>query len=289
MTDSRYVLITAARNEEAVIRYTLESMLSQILPPTEWVIVSDGSTDRTDELVKEAMLQKPWIKLIQLAPRSKPCLAARINAISHGMSHVTQTDYSFVGILDADLRFRPDYFHSVIEEFQKNPRLGIAGGMAVDVDESTMVGDDNPPLPRNQLNIPGAVQLFRRECYAAIGGYRAIPEGGSDTIACAHARMLGYETKLLTHLVVDHLKPRNIWAGGPLRRKWQMGARDYALGYHPLFELVKCLSRVVEPPLLVGSLAWWLGYVARSFVGANRMLPSELVAHIRKEQLRRIV
>lgn len=289
MSNSTYVLVTAVRNEETVISHTLGSVINQTAPPAEWLIVSDGSTDQTDALIKDAMAKRSWIKLIQLPPRSKPCLAARIKAITHGISCVSVKGTPFVGILDGDLRFGPDYYQRVFEEFSRNPRLGIAGGLVVDVDLSMPKSSGPVSIPRNQLNIPGAVQMFRSECFSALGGYCAVPEGGSDTIACAHARMIGYETRLITNLVVEHLKPRNVWAGGPLRRKWQMGARDYALGYHPLFEAGKCLSRIFHPPYIVGALAWWFGYVARSFDRRGRMISSELVAHIQREQMRRMV
>ncbi|MBI1178555.1 glycosyltransferase [bacterium] len=282
MSELPYVLITAVRNEEAVIGETLASMLAQTVPPLEWVIVSDGSTDQTEALVAAAAAQRPWIHLVCLPPRDRPCLAARIVAIKNGISRLRQRDYRLIGALDGDLRFAPDYFAQVLAAFRENPRLGIAGGRVVDV------GSPRDRIPRNQLDIPGAVQLFRRECFEAQQGYLPIPEGGSDAIACARARMLGFETRLLSHLVVDHLKPRNVWAGGPVRRKWQKGIRDYALGYHPLFEALKCVSRVGDPPFVLGAFAWWLGYCSATLSRIERIVPPEVVTFIRAEQLSRL-
>ena len=97
-------------------------------------------------------------------------------------------------------------------------------------------------------DVPGAVQFFRRECFESLGGLIAIPEGGWDALTCAVARLRGYETRLFTDLIVDHHKPRNIAHGGHLRRLWQMGVRDYGLGYHTLFEFVKCCGKLHHRP-----------------------------------------
>lgn len=282
MPHPAYVLVTAVRNEADVVGETLASMRDQTVPPAEWVIVSDGSTDGTDALVQAAAQASPWIKLLQLPPRTQACLAARIKAIQQGLGQLQCRDYAFIGALDGDLRFATNYYERVLAAFAQNPRLGIAGGRVVDV------GMDRTRLPRNRQDVPGGVQLFRRECFEAQGGYLELPEGGSDTVACARARMLGYETRLLTELVVDHLKPRNVWAGGLFRRKWQLGVREYALGNHPLFELLKCLGRVSEPPWLVGALCRWTGYLGCALRRLPRPVPADVVAHIRREQLARL-
>jgi hypothetical protein len=100
--------------------------------------------------------------------------------------------------------------------------------------------------------------------------------------------MLGYETRLLTQHVVNHLKPRNIAEGGMLRRTWQLGVRDYALGYLPLFELFKCLSRLLEPPLVIGTFIWWAGYCCAAIRCQKRHLPKDLLEFTRAEQVRRL-
>lgn len=107
-------------------------------------------------------------------------------------------------------------------------------------------------------------------------------------MTCAMARMHGYQTRLFTDLVVNHLKPRNISQGGTFRRKWQMGVRDHALGYHPLFELVKCAGRLKDQPQVIGAIAWWLGYCTALLQRRPRMVDVSVVAHIRREQMNRL-
>jgi biofilm PGA synthesis N-glycosyltransferase PgaC len=279
---SSYVLVTPVKNEAKLIGITIESVVRQTVRPAEWVIVSDGSTDRTDEIVRAAARDQSWIRLLALPPRPDRNFAAVVRATEAGLLALSTRDYEYVGLLDSDVRFQSDYFAQVMAAFASRPQLGLAGGVVIDV------GLSKELLPFNRQDVPGAVQFFRRSCFDALGGLIAIPEGGWDALTCARARMIGYETRLLTHLVVDHLKPRNIAEGSVLRRKWQLGVRDFALGYHPLFEAVKCLGRMREPPFAIGGLAWWLGFCAATVQRRNRQIPAGLLAFVRKEQMGRI-
>lgn len=277
-----YVLVTPAKNEEMTIGLTIESVVQQTVQPAAWVIVSDGSTDRTDEIVRSAHRAHPWISLLTLAHRADRNFAAVVRATEAGIRALPTTTYGFIGLLDADVQFGAAYFGTLLEEFATNPRLGLAGGVVIDV------GLRKDVLPRNRRDVPGAVQFFRRECFESLGGLLAIPEGGWDALTCARARMQGFETRLVTRLVVDHLKPRNIAEGSALRRVWQLGVRDYALGYHPLFELLKCLARAFERPTIVGSLARWTGYCCAVFRQQPRLVPPALLAFVRREQMGRM-
>ena len=277
-----YVLVTPVRDEEATIGRTIASVVAQTVRPREWVIVSDGSTDGTDGIILAAAAEHPWIRLLPLTPRPGRSFAAVVLNTERGIRHLQCGDYAFLGLLDSDVEFQPDYFEEIIRRFVAEPSLGLAGGVVIDV------GLPRDRFPRNRIDVPGAVQFFRRECFEAIGGLVPVPEGGWDGLTCAMARMRGYRTRLFTDLVVDHLKPRNVSQGGVVRRKWQMGVRDYVLGYHPLFELVKCVSRLPDRPLLIGAAAWWVGYVGSALARRQRMIAPDVVAHIRQEQMERV-
>lgn len=277
-----YVLVTPTRNEEASIAVTIECVVNQTRRPAEWVIVSDGSTDRTDQIVRSAAGKHPWIRLHTLPARPDRSFAAVVHATDAGVRALATRAYDYLGLLDSDVRFEADYFEKVIRHFEASPRLGLAGGVVIDL------GQPKDRLPRNRGDVPGAVQFFRRRCFEELGGLVAIPEGGWDALTCARARMLGYETRLLTDLVVDHLKPRNVSAGGVVQRQWQLGRRDYALGYHPLFELFKCMGRALESPVLAGAGAWWLGYCFSAIMRRKRLIPEDLMQFVRDEQIARI-
>jgi biofilm PGA synthesis N-glycosyltransferase PgaC len=282
MATPTYVVVTPAKDEEAFIGETIDSMINQTVRPVEWIIVSDGSTDRTDEIAQAASLAYPWIRLLTRPRRTTRDWAAVVHATETGVSAVATKEYEYIGLIDADVRLPHDYFERVIDDFERSPSLGLAGGLVIDP------GEDKDRLPTNRSDVSGAVQVFRRTCFEALGGLLAIPEGGWDALTCVRARMLGYQTRLLTDLTVAHLKPRNIAEGGVLRRRWQTGTRDYALGYHPLYELVKCLSRITDSPRVLSSAAWWMGYCSAAVRRRRRLVPAELVAFLRAEQVRRL-
>lgn len=282
MTPTTYVLVTPTKDEEKTIGDTLSSVISQTIRPEEWVIVSDGSTDRTDSLIQAAMVDHPWITLIQLPPRKGRCFGAVARATKLATERLSVSDYEFIGLLDSDLRFAPTYFESVIAEFRANPKLGLAGGRVLDP------GERADSKPDNTRDVPGAVQFFRRKCFESLREIHAIPEGGWDMLTCVESRMNGFETLLLTDLVVDHLKPRNIAHGGLISRRWQCGVRDYVLGYHPLFETIKCLRRIRQSPVIVSAASWWIGYISAAISRKPRAIPADLLAHIHHEQLYRL-
>lgn len=279
---SGYVLVTPVRDEVALIGRTIESVAGQSILPREWVIVSDGSTDGTDEIIREKAAVHPWIRLLALPPRSGRSFAAVVHNTIKGINFLGCKEYEFLGLLDSDVTFQSDYFELLLARFAANPRLGLAGGVVIDV------GRPRDRFPRNREDVPGAVQFFRRECFEKMGGLIPIPEGGWDGMTCVQARMAGYETKLITDLVVDHHKPRNVGEGGAIRRKWQLGLRDYAVGNHPLFEAVKCLGRWSEPPFLLAAVAWWVGYCTAAVQRRQRIVPSNVIAQLRGEQMGRL-
>jgi hypothetical protein len=274
--------VTPARDEAQSIVQTMQSVAGQSIAPDQWVIVSDGSIDGTDELVESFARNHAWIRLIRRPRRSGRNFAAVVENTEIGIRSLEGQTYGYLGLLDADVVLPPHYFERLISQFAQNSRLGLAGGVVVDVDKP------ESPLPRNRHDVPGAVQFYRRECFERLGGLIPVPEGGWDGLACAVARMRGFKTELFADLVVQHLKPRNSAAGGSLRRKWQMGVRDYAAGYDPLFELVKCVARFSEPPVGLGTTASWLGYSAAALTRRSRVVPADVVRYLRREQRTRL-
>ena len=77
-----YVLITPARNEEAFIELTMKSVVNQTVRPVKWVIVSDGSTDSTDAIVKKYAAEHDWIELITMPERRERHFAGKVNAFN---------------------------------------------------------------------------------------------------------------------------------------------------------------------------------------------------------------
>jgi glycosyltransferase involved in cell wall biosynthesis len=285
--DQNYVLVTPVRNEERTIEITIQSVLAQTVPPHEWVIVSDASTDRTDEIVSGYAGRFPWLRLLPLQNRPARNFASVVFATETGIQALHSRDYAFLGLLDADIRLPEAYFAQILARFAADSKLGLAGGLALDViDGRHQVG--HLRSRQSLREVAGAVQFFRRDCFESLGGLLPLPEGGWDAITCVRARMNGFRTATFPDLIVDHLKPRNASEGNLVRRNWQMGVRDHGLANHPLFEVVKCGARCLDFPPVVGSLARLLGFGWAAMTGRRCQLPPEVAHFMRREQLGRL-
>lgn len=284
MSAPDYVLVTPVRNEEATIGVTLESVVHQSVRPLEWVIVSDGSTDRTDSIIEPYAAKYPFIRLLRLTERPQRSFSSVVFATEAGIAHLLHRDCEFIGLLDGDVRLGRNYYEEILRRFQEDARLGLAGGLVVDCIDGRRIRSTQAPQ-----EVAGAVQFFRRACFDSMGGLTAIAEGGWDAITCVQARMNGFTTRTFAELEVDHLKPRNISEGKVPRRYFHLGMRDHALGNHPLFEALKCLYRCADKPWVIGGVARYAGYLWCVLTFKPRSLPRELVAHIRNEQLARMM
>ena len=160
-----YVLITAARNEESNIEQTIKSVVSQTVLPKKWVIVSDGSTDHTDDIVKKYLSGNSWIEFIRMPEHKDRQFAAKVQCFNAGYEKVKELDFDIIGNLDADISFEKDYFEFLMSKFVEDSRLGVAGTPFVED------GKHYDYRFTNIEHVSGACQLFRRECFEEIGGY----------------------------------------------------------------------------------------------------------------------
>lgn len=281
--DSGFTLITAAYNEEAYIENTIRSVLGQSVRPVKWVIVSDGSTDQTDEIIKTYTRENGFIELVRLEGSHKGNFSAKVQAIRIASDHLAGLEYDFIGILDADITLDPDYYATFFEMFRLDPQLGIAGGRIHEV-KSGAFQDRKGNRTRS---VPGAVQLFRRQCYEAIGGIRPLAHGGEDWFAEVRARMQGWVVRSDQNLIAYHHRPTGS-ADNLLRRWFQQGRMDFSLGSLPTFEVVKCCLRLWEKPFVLGGLARLAGFLWSYWVREDRGVSDEVVRFLRSEQRQRL-
>src|SRR5258708_20095183 len=122
-----YVLITPARNEEGFIEQTIQSVVAQTIPPRKWVIVSDGSTDRTDDIVKKYMAEYSWIELVRMPERRDRHFGAKVQCFNAAWEKVRCDNFDIIGSLDADITFAKDYFDFLLAKFSADAELGVAG------------------------------------------------------------------------------------------------------------------------------------------------------------------
>ena len=281
--NNSYVLITTARNEEAYIEKTIQSVIRETILPKKWVIVSDGSTDRTDEIVKRYEAKYDFIQFVRVYPDPNRNFGSKIRAFNAGHDHLTNVRYDFIGNLDADVSFGPNYCQRILEEFEKNPKLGIGGGIILEPYRKGLRKQFT-----NLASVAGAVQMFRRQCYEDIGGYTPLEIGGVDALGEVMARMHGWEVRSFPNAEVFHHRATGTAKGGILSARFRQGVMEYSHGYHPLFEIAKCVFRVRERPYLFGSCFRLSGYTWAFLRRVQREVPEHVVKFLRREQMERL-
>lgn len=283
MARLHYVLVTPARNEADFIERTILSVVAQTAPPRKWVIVSDGSTDGTDDIVRKYAAEYPWIELVRTPERRERNFSGKVYAFNAGYARVADVEYDAIGSLDADLSFDEEYFAYLLDKLEADRRLGLVG--------TPFQEGDAPVYDYRFVNIEhvsGACQLFRRECFEQIGGYTPVKGGGIDYIAVVSSRMKGWKTRTFTEKVCMHYRPMGTAQHGALSAKYRLGRKDYTLGNHPLWELFRTGYQMTKQPRVLGGLWLLAGYTWAAVQRVERPVSGELIEFQRREQMQRL-
>lgn len=278
-----YVLITPARNEADHIEKTLDSVVKQTILPKKWVIVSDGSTDKTDEIVNKYVSKYNFIELIRKENDENRNFGSKARAISIAYNVLKELDFGFIGNLDADVSFDANYYEKILSEFDTNPRLGIAGGIRYDLNNGKFNKLECAPD-----SVGGPFQLFRRECYEGIGGYIPSKFGGIDAIAEITARMNGWEVKMFPQYQILHYRATGTAINNVFKQKFKVGLKFYSLGYHPIFQLMRLYKTIKLKPFFLGSLMTLFGYLWGAIRRFPRPVSKEFIKYLRSEQLKKM-
>lgn len=284
MMDSlpKYVLITPARNEARHIERTIRSVVGQTVRPIKWVIVSDGSTDGTDQIVSKYTSDQQWIELIRVPERRERHFEGKVAAFNLGLQRVTELPYAIIGSLDADVSFESDYFSFLLAKFTSNPRLGVAGTPFTE-------GKGTYDFRFSSIeHVSGACQLFRRDCFEQIGGYTPIKGGGIDLVAVVTSRMKGWETRTFTERVCFHHRKMGSGMSNGLKLPFKLGQKDYRLGGHPVWQFFRCMYQMSKEPYVLGGVLCLAGYYSAMVTACPRDVSLEFADFRGKEQMQRL-
>jgi glycosyltransferase involved in cell wall biosynthesis len=276
-----FVLITPAHNEAAFIERTLASMVAQTRLPERWVIVDDGSTDGTAEIVRGYAKQFLWIELLQRPQRLDRSFAGKVHAFNAGLARVQALQFEVIGNLDADLSFDPDYLEFLIGKFAEDLALGVAGTPFLedgyDSAQDSFEGENH---------VAGGCQLFRRRCFQDIGGYIPNPAGGIDWIAVTTARMKGWRTRSFPEKRFHHYRTLGTAGRSSVAASFSYGEKDYYLGGSPLWQLFRVAYRTMKHP--VEGVALLSGYCWAALRRTERPVSPELMRFHRREQMKKL-
>lgn len=278
----RHVVITPVRDEEDYLPRTVESMIKQTVLPVQWVLVNDGSKDRTSEIAAEAAAKHSWITVVHRGDRGyRKWGAGIIEAFYAGYDALDCDDWQFMTKLDGDLSFEPTYFERLFERFGHEPKLGIGGGVLYHEESGCWVEETHP-----KFHVRGGVKTFRRACWDELGGLWVGP--GSDTADEVKANMLGWLSRSFSDIrLVHHRFTGASWGRwGSLVKD---GKIDYVLGYHPLFVAAKTLRRLPNRPYVAGALVQLYGFLLAWRERMPQVDDARLIRYLRKQQMRRLL
>ncbi len=244
-----YVLVTAARNEEDHIGNLIRCVATQTILPLKWVIVSDGSTDRTETIINEFAKKYKWIELVSRPPHVQRDFASKVQSFNEGYERVKSLDFDIIGNVDADLTFADDYIEYLLKKFSRYCNLGVAGTPFVE--DTSFVYDYRYT---NIEHVSGGCQFFRRKCFEAVGGFSLVKDGGEDWIAVTTARMLGWQTRTYLGRYFIHYRKMGHEHSSGFKSGLKRGRNDYLLGNHILWELLRISYQARHKPYIVGGV-----------------------------------
>jgi len=281
MQDVKYVVVTPVRDEEKHIEATIEAVAGQTIRPQEWIIVNDGSSDQTGDIIDRYAGQFSWISVVHRSNRGfRKSGGGVVEAFYDGYNALRGNDWDFVVKLDGDLTLSRTYFEKCFEHFDRDPKLGVGGGEIYHELGGVRKLEVNP-----KFHVRGATKIYRRACWEAIGGLLRAP--GWDSIDEVKANMLGWKSYSFAELQVVHHRMTGT-ADGAVRDRVKHGVACYVSGYHPLFVVASCFRRLVQPPYVVGSAAMGYGFLKGYFTRTARVDDAPLIKYLRTQQLRRL-
>lgn len=285
MNNKRYLLISPCRNEAEYMRQTLDTVVAQSVLPAKWVIVDDGSTDATPQILAEYAARHDWIQIVTRKDRGHRAVGPGvIDAFYTGYEAVNPDDYEFLCKLDLDLRLPPRYFEILMDRMEANPVIATCSGKAY-IEENGVLVDER----HGDETSLGMTKFYRVSCFKAIGGF--VREVMWDGIDCHRCRMMGWEACSWNEpdLRFVHLRPMGSSQQGVYTGRKRHGYGQYFMGTGFFYMAASALSRVNQHPYLLGSVAMLWGWVESAIKGKPRYADPVFRAFLRRYQWRSLL
>jgi hypothetical protein len=282
MSDGRrYLIVSPCRDEAQHMRRTLESVRRQTVPPDLWIVVDDGSTDGSSEILAGYERELPYLRVVRREDRGRRSVGPGVvEAFYAGFKTVDARSFDYLCKLDLDLELPVEYFETLIQRMEADPRLGTCSGKPCSLGPEgrfveELVGDEMSA---------GMTKFYRTACFLEIGGF--VPHVMWDGIDCHRCRMLGWTACSFRdpELRFLHLRPMGSSEGGFWNGRWRHGAGQWFMGTGLLYMTASAVRRTTCRPLVTGGLAMWLGYVASMLARRPRYPDPQFRAILRRQQ-----
>lgn len=280
-----YLLISPCRNEEEYMRQTLDTVIAQSVQPTKWVIVDDGSTDATPQILAEYAARHPWIEIVTRKDRGHRAVGPGvIDAFYAGYETVNPDDYDYLCKLDLDLRLPARYFEILMQRMAADSTLATCSGKAY-IEENGELVDER----HGDETSLGMTKFYRVTSFKAIGGF--VREVMWDGIDCHRCRMMGWTARSWNEpeLRFVHLRPMGSSQQGVYTGRMRHGFGQYFMGTGFFYMAASALSRVNQHPYFLGSMAMLWGWVKSALQGKPRYADLEFRAFLRRYQMRSLL
>ena len=276
-----YTIISPVKNEGKFIKNTLDSVINQSIKPKEWIIVDDGSTDDTLDILKKYASNHKWLKIIENKTHSEERAGGSkvVRAFYKGYDSITDHNYDFVVKLDGDLKLPENYFETVIVNFKKNPKIGLCGGYILN-----KIGDDLIQEGPIDYHVRGAFKSVRKQCFEEIGGFSHV--WNWDGLDEMEAMRLGWQT-LVFDLPVIHYRPTS-GAYDYRKQNFKHGIEAYKTRDSLILTIIRLLAKSAKKPHLSG-FYFFKGYLSGFFKREPRVISKELSKFTNKFHLNRII
>lgn len=269
--ESRILIISPVRNEAAHIELVARALAAQQLLPARWIVVDDRSDDDTLQVLRRLECEVPFMTVIatgdtpaeQVPDRLARAAAPRTFNVGLAVAGDWR-EYTHVMKLDGDIELRPEYLRRLMERFQADPSLGLAGGV---LDEPlTGGGYRRIKIARNHVH--GALKCYTRDCFEAIGGVQE--RLGWDTIDGTYARMRGFTVRSFTDMVSIHHRPLGS-ADGTVRGQARHGECAYIAHQTPSWVALRSFKIATRRPRGISGIAFFYGFVRAAARGVERV------------------
>ena len=272
----KYVIVTPVKNEEKYIRYTLDSVTSQTVLPSEWIVVDDGSSDNTPGIVENYISKFDWISLIRLNTKVEQRMGGNkvVRAFNAGYKTIKNRDWEFIVKLDGDLTLPNDYFEKIFSAFVEDEKLGICGGMILNkYSEDQMILEKT-----DQYHVRGALKTIRRKCWDDIGGFKEV--WAWDGLDIMEARFHGWDTKSIDVNVIHHRPTSSAY--NPIKQSFRNGYESYKFGNDLTLTLIRSVVRLKRKPYIISGLAFSFGFFISWLKREPIVVPKDLAIFMRK-------
>lgn len=275
-----YYIVIPAHNEEAFIALTLDSLISQTVLPKKVVIVNDNSTDKTAEIVTAYAKENPFITLVNKTSSAIHLPGSKVIQAFHKGFETLDEEYDVIVKLDADLILPNNYFETILNIFEKDATIGMAGGFAYIEKNGEWILENLT----DKDHIRGAFKAYRKACFQQIGNLK--PAMGWDTVDELLSKFYGWKVVTDASLIVKHLKPTG--ANYNKTARYKQGEAFYTLGYGFLITSIASakLAMMKKKPLLF--LDYIKGYWKAKTAKTPLLVTAEQAKFIRKYRLKKM-